>query len=87
MSPEQRQINELKQQVAILQEQLREFTNAGQIPPDVKRAITGILSGSSSKTAASATQAVNEAGAGTYDVMAAPDGFISIGGYNVPYIN
>lgn len=41
----------------------------------------------STKTAASATRSVNEAGASSYSVMYAPSGFISIGGFNVPYIN
>lgn len=41
----------------------------------------------STKSAASATRSVDEAGALTYNVMYAPDGFIKIGGRNVPYIN
>lgn len=46
-----------------------------------------IKTGSSVKTVASATQAVNEGGAGTYSVSKIPDGFLLIEGtsYNIPY--
>jgi len=86
MSPEQQQINELKAQVLLLQEAIRTFSNPAQLDPQIASTITAILSSSSTKTSASATQAVNEAGAGIYKVMTAPSGFIKIGNYNVPYI-
>lgn len=86
MSPEQQQINELKQKVSELEVFVRSLTNGAQIPPPVANAITKVLSSASTKTAASATRAVDEAGAGTYNVMYPPTGFIKIGGYNVPYI-
>ena len=41
----------------------------------------------STKTSASATQAVNEGGASTYSVMYPPTGFIQIDGKNIPYIS
>jgi len=41
----------------------------------------------SSKTAASETQAVNEAGSATYSVSKPMDGFIVVGGKNVGYWN
>ena len=87
MSPEQQQINELKIQVATLERQLREFVSAAELDPQIIRTITGVLSRSSSKSAASATRAVDEAGASSYSVMYPPTGFISIGGFNVPYIS
>jgi hypothetical protein len=80
-------IEELTARVETLERQLREFSSAPELAPEIKRTITTLLTGSSSKTAGSATQAVNEAGASAYNVMKAPDGFISIGGLNVPYIN
>lgn len=85
MTP-QAQIDALKQEVAILQQQMREFTNSAQLDPQIIRAIGTSLTGASSKTTASATRAVNEAGAGSYNVMYPPSGFIRIGDYNVPYI-
>lgn len=86
MSPEQQQINELKIQVATLERQMREFLSTAELDPQIIRTISGTLSTSSTKTPASATRAVNEAGAGSYSVMYPPDGFILIGGFNVPYI-
>lgn len=85
MTP-QEQINALKEQVETLQRQMREFTNSAQLDPQIIRAIGTSLTGASSKTTASATRAVNEAGVSTYSVMFPPDGFIRIGDYNVPYI-
>ena len=66
---------------------MRSFENVSQIKPETQRTIGSILTATSSKSAASATQAVNEGGAATYNVMKAPDGFLSIGGKNVPYID
>lgn len=85
MKPDPR-IDQLEKQVAYLQQQLREFTNSAQIDPQIVRAIGTSLSTVSGKTAASATQAVNESGASSYSVMYPPTGFIRIGDYNVPYI-
>lgn len=87
MTPEQRQIKELQRQVKELTNFVQSLKNAAQTDPQVAFTITKLLSSTSSKTAASATQAVNEAGASSYSVMKAPNGFISIGGKNVPYIN
>jgi len=84
MSPEQQK--QLLLRVETLERQMREFTSAPELAPDIKRTISLLLSGSSAKTAASATQAVNESGASSYNVMKAPNGFISVGGFNIPYI-
>lgn len=86
MSPQQ-QIDELKKQVEELQLFVRTLTSGNMVRPDVRKAITSTLTSNSTKTAASGTQAVNESGTSSYSVMTAPSGFISIGGYNVPYIN
>lgn len=86
MTPEQVQINELKAQIDVLQRQMREFTSVPELDPKIKQTITGILSTSSTKTAASGRQAVNESGASSYNVMFPPTGFIKIGIYDVPYI-
>ncbi len=87
MSPEQQQINELKAQVKVLSDFIKRFENAGQVDPLVANTMTKLLTTTTSKTAASATKAVNESGASSYNVMFPPDGFIKIGGKNVPYIN
>lgn len=87
MTPLEQQVSELQQQVQTLMNFMVTFQNVSQLDPQLVRTITQTLSAASSKTSASATQAVNEAGTGTYNVMKAPDGFISIGGKNVPYIN
>lgn len=58
------------------------------IPFDVAEAISqrfGIGFETSGKTAASETQDVDEAGSSNYQVSKPPDGFIIIGGKNVPY--
>lgn len=83
MNPE---IEQLKKDVAELQAQLRAFQSAPELDPNIQKTIVQLLSTSSVKTAASATQAVNEAGVATYSVMVPPTGFIRIGGFNVPYI-
>ena len=80
-------IDDLTVRVETLERLLREFSSAPELAPEIKRTITAILATSSSKTVASGSQAVNEAGAGSYSVMKVPSGFIDIGGFNVPYIN
>lgn len=87
MSPDQQRIAELERQVAELRNFMLSFANPSQITPETQRTIGQSLTGTSSKTPASATRAVNEAGGGSYNVMFPPDGFLSIGGKNVPYIN
>lgn len=87
MTPEQRQIKELQAQVRHLTNFMKSFESAAQLNPQAQETITKILSSTSAKSAASATRSVNEAGASTYSVMYPPTGFISIGGFNVPYIN
>lgn len=41
----------------------------------------------SSKSASAENVTINEAGAATKTALGAPDGFISIGTYNIPYYN
>lgn len=85
MTPEAR-IAELEKEVRMLRDFVMSFSNVSQLTPETQRSIGASLTAVSSKTAASATQAVNEAGGNTYSVMVPPSGFISIGGLNVPYI-
>lgn len=85
MTTEER-IAQLEGQVAEMQMLFNGLKNASQIDPLLAKTIGTILTGTSSKTPASATRAVNEAGAGTYNVMFPPTGFINIGGFDVPYI-
>lgn len=86
MNPTQSQFQQLQAEVVELRRIIDSFYNAAQFDPLIKRSFTQSLTGSSTKTAASGTQAINEAGAGAYNVMKAPTGFISIGGKNIPYI-
>ena len=79
-------IDELTARVETLERLMREFSSAPELSPDIKRTITAILATSSSKSVASGSTSVNEAGASTYSVMKIPTGFINIGGFDVPYI-
>jgi hypothetical protein len=82
MSPQERaEFDRLKRQV-------EQMVKAQDVPfiESLNRRLD-IGANASSKTAASATRSVNEAGASSYSVMFPPTGFINIGGFNVPYIN
>lgn len=80
-------------EVARLTAELKKLASSTTIPRDVGEAfkvrITSDIVADSSKTIASASKAVNEAGAASYNVALPPSGFIRIkvrGGYkNVPY--
>ena len=81
MTPEQvRKLNELYTFMHGLK-------NAAQASPDVKKALNDIIIGTTSKTATSENQAVNEGGAGSYSVLGPPDGFITLNNKNIPYYN
>lgn len=86
MTPEQ-QIKELQDQVETLMRQMREFTNEAQLDPQIIRALGGALANPSGKSSASGSKTVVENGSASYSVMKAPDGFIRIGDFDVPYIN
>ncbi len=88
---------ELIKRIELLEEEINKLRNNATIPFDIGEAIKsrvktdlGALE-SSSKTAASETQAVDEAGVLAYSVMKAPDGFMqtNINGtiYYVPYFS
>lgn len=81
-------VKQLEDRIKELERIVGGLTNAAQIDPLVAKtiALKSVAVASSAKTAASATRAVNEAGAATYSVMYPPTGFISVGGFNVPYI-
>ena len=82
MSPQERaEFDRLKRQV-------EQMVKAQDVPfiESLNRRLD-IGANASSKTAASATRSVNEAGASSYSVMFPPTGFINIGGFNVAYIN
>ena len=86
MTPDQLRIQELETQVQDMRRLLDGLVNASQIDPLVAKTISLSASTTSDKTPASATQTVSESGSSSYGVMKPPTGFISIGGYNVPYI-
>lgn len=73
------QINQLQLQINELQHQIDMMRSSASFPYDVEQAIIERLDltvfDASAKTAASATQAVNEAGTNTYDVAKPMDGF------------
>ena len=78
---------DLIKRIEALENTILSLENASQVDPQIARTITQLLSSTTSKTSASATQAVSEGGGASYSVMKPPDGFISIGGKNVPYID
>lgn len=78
-------IARLESEIEELRRQLRELQVVNTMSPDLARSIGLSVIATSAKTAASETQAVNEGGVATYNVAKAPDGFISIAGYNIPY--
>ena len=84
-------IQQLEERIAKLELVLLSFNTTAELAPEIQRTISlvleKVLEEPSEKTAASATQEVNESGSDTYDVMVAPDGFIRIGDKNIPYID
>lgn len=84
--PQDQRITELEIQVADMRRLLDGLVNASQVDPLIAKTINLLAPTTSDKTSASATRNVNESGAASYTVMYPPTGFISIGGYNVPYI-
>ena len=87
MTPDQQRIQDLETQVADMQRVLNGLVNASQVDQNVARTISLLAGAVSSKLIASATRTVNESGSSSYTVMYPPDGFINVGGFNVPYIN
>lgn len=83
---------ELLQRVQYLENEVRNLKNAGSISNDVEQALrtrfqlerldVAASFSVSSKLANSENQAVNEAGAASYSVLNAPDGFVqaTVGG-------
>lgn len=89
MSPEQKQIKQLTEQLDSLTRLVNSLMVANEAPPEYVRSL-GILTitpQASTKTTASETQAVDEAGSSTYSVAKPMDGFKNIGGFLVPYYN
>lgn len=88
MTPEvQKIIDEMKSRIDVLENAYKAQEQADQVTPSFARMLGEVISSDSGKTVASGSQAVNESGASSYNVMKAPDGFIKIGDRNVPYIN
>lgn len=91
MNPEQLQeFNEMKKAIAGILEHLEKMNSFETIPFTTSNAIAKRILGSSGKSAASGTQAVNEGGAQQYSVMKAPTGFVraNINGIprDIPYL-
>ncbi len=84
MSPEQRQIKELQEQVKKLTDFMLSLENAAQIAPNVQRALSATITKTSNKAASSENQAVSEAGAGSYSVLKPPDRFVRLGDNYLP---
>jgi hypothetical protein len=85
MTPQERQLMaDMQQEIQELKVALSNFLSVAELDPQIQRTITQVLSSTSSKLATSEDQAVNEAGAGTYNVLKSPDRFIRIGDNNVP---
>ncbi len=91
MTPEQlKQMAEMQAQISEVVEFINKLGNVGEVPLDVGNALAARILKGSTKTAASATRAVNEGGVAQYSVMYPPTGFIeaNLNGkvVNVPYI-
>lgn len=75
----QEQINQFQIEINKLQEQVDLMRSSGSFPYDIEQAIRARIEPvsllSSTKTAASETQAVNEGGSGSYNVAKPMDGF------------
>lgn len=85
ITPEiQQKFDEMQAQIDALLALINVFNSDAELPPDFRRTLTAALSASSGKSASSENQAVNEAGAGVYNVLKPPDRFIRIGDNNVP---
>ncbi len=85
MTPQDRQlIADMQREIAELQFILRSFLSGAELDPQIVRTITTMLTTTSSKSATSEDQSVNEAGVATYSVLKPPDRFIRIGDNNVP---
>lgn len=84
MNPEQR-IQQLEDELKALKRMILEMQTSNSISPDFKATLSRSVVTSNAKTAASETQAVDEGGAATYNVAKPMDGFVTIGGYNIPY--
>lgn len=80
-------VTQLENEVKELRDILDSIITTIGTDPQFIRSIGEALVSTSGKVAASATQSVDEAGSATYDVMYPPDGFITIAGKNVPYID
>ena len=78
-------IAQLERQIAELERTIRELQVVNTMSPELVRSIGLSVLATSSKTAASERQAVSEGGSASYNVAKDMDGFISIGGYNIPY--
>ena len=90
MTPEEKQIfDEALKRLEAVEDFMKKMHNNAEIPFDVGEAIklrVGSLKDVSTKTAASETQSVDEAGVATYDVATPPDGFyITTDGKYIPF--
>lgn len=86
----QTQVDILKREVQELRQRLEARNSASDLTPDMPYTLVQLgfsknVFTVSSKTAASETQAVDEGGAGTYDVAKAPDGFVQTTVANTTY--
>ena len=92
MPPEvQEKLDLLTEQLKAVETTLRSLQNPSEIDPLMVDAITTVVTDAfapiSSKLADSEDQAVNEAGASTYNVLGDPIGFLDINDKHVPYYN
>ena len=83
-------IEQLQQRILELETRLNRLENTDAIPPEVVRAFMLIATDrhlnviDSTKTVASETQAVDEAGSSTYNVQQVPDKYIKLGTLHIP---
>ena len=85
MTPDiSKKFEEMQREINFLKDMFKQFETASQLDPLFVRAISQSITSSTSKSASSENQSVNEAGAGVYSVLKPPDRFIKIGDSNIP---
>ena len=79
------EIEQLKKEIAELRETVNSMQNPATISPEFYKVLLRGVVQASAKVAGDETIMINEAGSAVNTVADNMDGFIKIGGYNIPY--
>lgn len=82
---QEKRIAELERQVKELNQFIESLQRPNGITPEFYQVLLRGIIQSSALTAGAETVTVNEAGTNSHTVANEMDGFIKIGGYNIPY--